>query len=205
MTLRRVTTAVLAGVLATAATVPAFAADQGTTTVTYTSGVLVPPDANGSYYVTIPADVVLSVEGSTGAKGANVSIFKNPASSNPLPTNLEVLVKVYSANSYQLTNSGGSTTPGTYTLAYSTSTGATATSPDTPLSNAGSTGGATADNAASAGTFQYQEGWASIGSGTALATLSGTATLTQAPEGADGTSFTDTLTFFVDQTSVDPS
>ena len=102
MTLRRkVTTALLAGAVATSVIAPTsvFAASQGDVKVQYIAGALVPDGSDGTYYITIPANVVFS--GVNDSHDMSVNL-ENVDPTKDLDENLEVQVDVYSANNYSL-------------------------------------------------------------------------------------------------------
>lgn len=179
---RRLATLAIVGAMAVASLAPAtvFAASQGTTTVSYTAGGLIPPGGSGAYYVTIPSATVLP---DSGTANMDVVLKGNNAAGTAIPTDLEVTVRVYSTGNYALGN-------GTYSLTYTTNGDAEAATSGVALVN----GANDASTATLAGTFTNPGTW-SAGDDNVLATLSGAAQLTAAPT-TDGT-HTDTLTYFV--------
>ncbi len=188
MTLRRkVTTALLAGAVATSVIAPTsvFAASQGDVTVQYIAGALVPDGSDGTYYITIPANVVFS--GVNDSHDMSVNL-KNVDPTKDLDENLEVQVDVYSANNYSLKNTSYAGVTGTYELIY---TGANADNNGNKLVNTTPAGPASATAGDVVGTLTPD---ASV--------ISGTATLKTEPSvEAKGVPFTDTLTYYVTETA----
>lgn len=105
-TKKRVMGLALAGALAVTAAGPmgvtAFAKDTGDVQVKYIAGALVPPGADGSYYVTIPADVVFSDVGDV--RDMSVALMDADTTDGDLDPNLSVQVDVFSKNAYKLKN-----------------------------------------------------------------------------------------------------
>ena len=188
---KKVTAAVLAGVLATAAVVPmgltASAASQGDVTVNYVAGGgLIPDDGDGTYYVTIPSSINFTAQGET--KTMDVSLQPIPGAT--LSSTLRVEVKVYSKNNYKLTSGTANTTQGTYELKYHLTDAAQGTK----LAN-NATGTTEKDKAK----------WliANQKLSKTNPTFKGQAQLTTAPNDnvAAGTTYSDTLTYFVTETA----
>lgn len=183
---RRVTTALLAGAVATAVIAPTsvFAASQGDVTVQYIAGALVPDDGDGTYYITIPSNVLFSSANDTHDMSVNLM---NVDTSKELDPALQVKVDVFSANNYSLKNASYTAT-GTYELIY---TGDGADNADNPLTNTTPNGPASADAGDAVGILTPTN-----------SIISGTATLKAEPNvDTKGVSFTDTLTYYVTQTA----
>lgn len=182
---RKVTTALLAGVVATSTVAPltVSAESQGDVNVQYIAGALVPDGSDGTYYVTIPANVLFSGVNDTADMSVNLMEVDT---SKDLDPNLQVAVHVYSTNDYKLTNSKYTSANGTYTLEYG----------DDTMANTSNSLGATGKTDVK--TNGDQVGVLTPGS----AQLSGEATLTVEPTvDTQGVSFTDTLTYFVEETA----
>ena len=182
---KKVTAAVLAGVLATAVVpmgLTASAASSGDVQVQYIAGALVPDDGDGTYYVTIPSNVLFS--GESDAHDMNVNLMEVDTSKDLDPA-LEVTVHVYSTNDYTLKNDNY-TASGTYSLVYNSDTMVNA---QTGQGETGKTDVAT--NGDQVGVLTPTS-----------TTLSGTATMTAEPTvDTQGVSFTDTLTYYVEETA----
>ena len=196
---KKVTAAVLAGVLATAAVVPmgltASAKSQGNVDVQYIAGALVPDGSDGSYYVTIPSNVTFT--GAQDAKNMNVQLHRTDVNKTLNP-DLEVTVDVYSKNNYILKNAGFSQT-GVYELVY---TGTGATNADTALANKTPAGPASADAGAEVGVLTPDANKnVTTNQKSLVGEITGKATLKTEPTvDVPGTPFTDTLTYYVTQT-----
>lgn len=183
---RRVTTALLAGAVATSVIAPTsvFAASQGDVKVQYIAGALVPDGSDGTYYITIPANVVFS--GVNDSHDMSVNL-KKVDTSKELDPGLKVKVDVYSANNYLLKNASYASVTGTYELKYS---GTNAASAGTALKNT-TTSTPSAANGAVVGTLTPD---ASV--------IKGTAEMTAEPKvDTSGVPFTDTLTYYVTQSA----
>ena len=192
---KKVTAAVLAGVLATAAVVPmgltASAASEGDVKVNYVAGALIPETGDGTYYVTIPSSITFTAQNET--KTMDVSL-KATDKSATLSSTLKVDVKVYSKNNYKLTSTTAGTTQGTYQLKYH-------------LNNAAN-GTLLANKTPAAGTQDTPENKAQdLIANQKLTktnhTFKGQAKLSAAPNDdvAAGTTYSDTLTYFVTEVS----
>lgn len=181
MTLRRkVTTALLAGAVATSVIAPTsvFAASQGDVTVQYIAGALVPDGSDGTYYITIPANVVFS--GVNDSHDMSVNL-ENVDPTKDLDENLEVQVDVYSANNYSLKNTSYANVTGKYALTYGSDTMVNKTPAGPASATAGDVVGTLTPDAS---------------------VISGTATLKTEPSvEAKGVPFTDTLTYYVTETA----
>lgn len=119
-TKKRVMGLALAGALAVTAAGPmgvtAFAKDTGDVQVKYIAGALVPPGADGSYYVTIPADVMFSDKGDV--RDMSVALMDADTTDGDLDSNLSVQVDVFSKNAYKLKNDTYAGKEAAYTLRY---------------------------------------------------------------------------------------
>lgn len=197
---KKVTAAVLAGVLATAAVVPmgltASAANNGNVDVQYIAGALVPDGSDGSYYVTIPSNVTFT--GAQDAKKMNVQLHRTDVT-KILDEKLRVTVDVFSKNDYKLKNAGFATVEGVYELVY---TGTGAANADTVLANKTPGGAASAANGAEVGTLTPDPAKnVTTAQDSLVGEITGTATLKTEPTvDVPGTPFTDTLTYYVTQT-----
>ena len=180
MTLRRkVTTVLLAGAVATSVIAPTsvFAAPQGDVKVQYIAGALVPDGADGTYYITIPSNVVFS--GMNDTHDMSVNLMQTDVAV-PLDENLEVKVDVYSANNYSLKNTSYATVKGTYELTYGAETMVNTTPAGPASATAGDTVGTLTPDAS---------------------VISGSAEMTDEPTvDTKGVAFTDTLTYYVEET-----
>ena len=196
MTLRRkVTTALLAGAVATSVIAPTtvFAESQGDVTVQYIAGALVPDGSDGTYYVTIPSNVVFSGLNDTADMSVNL---RQVDTNKELDPNLEVQVDVYSTNGYKLKNSSYSGADGVYTLTYLTPSADAADQETgfgaggTVMANTGSTTGLAHPDATDGSKVGNLTPDASI--------ISGQAKMTKEPTvDTQGVAFTDTLTYYV--------
>ena len=119
-TKKRVMGLALAGALAVTAAGPmgvtAFAKSTGDVQVKYIAGALVPPGADGSYYVTIPADVMFSDVGDVS--DMSVALMDADTTDGDLDPNLSVQVDVFSKNAYKLKNDTYAGQEAAYTLTY---------------------------------------------------------------------------------------
>lgn len=201
---KKVTAAVLAGVLATAAVVPmgltASAASAGDVQVQYIGGALVPDDGDGSYYITIPSNVLFS--GQEDTADMTVQLHRTDVTKT-LRSDLAVTVDVYSKNNYELV-AAGQTEKGAYTLKYDSAAnlGTSDFEQQTALTNT-KHGTASADNGDEAGILEVnltlnetQTNQTSL-----VGSLTGQAKMSKEPVvDVPGTSFQDTLTYYVTQT-----
>ena len=187
---RRVTTALLAGAVATSVIAPSsvFAASQGEVDVNYVAGALIPDSGDGSYYVTVPASITFTAQNEV--KDMDVSLHATDPTA-ALSSTLSVGIKVYSQNNYSLRSTTQGTSTGTYQLKYHLTNAANGT----VLANQTPGSGTPADDATDL-----------IASETLTATndlFEGQAQLTVAPNDAvpSGTTYSDTLTYFVSEIS----
>lgn len=202
MTLRRrVTTAILAGAVATSVIAPTsvFAASQGDVKVQYIGGALVPDGSDGTYYITIPSNITFT--GTNDIKSMDVQLHRTDVTKT-LNSALAVTVDVYSTNDYKLKNNSFSGIEGTYQLVY---TSDNATNKDTVLTNK-TPNSPSADNGAEVGILSPDSNLNTTEGTNAnkslVGSITGTAQLTKEPNvTVPGTPFTDTLTYYVTQTN----
>ena len=208
---KKVTAAVLAGVLATAAVVPmgltASAAPQGDVQVQYIGGALVPGGSDGSYYITIPSNVLFSGQDDTA--DMTVQLHRTDVTKT-LRSDLAVTVDVYSTNNYKLV-AAGQTEQGTYELKYDSAANLGTSDLEQQAALVNTTHGTpSADNGDEAGVLEVDSTLNTIydvnnnptGNQTTLVgSIKGQAEMTVEPTvDVPGTSFKDTLTYYVTQT-----
>lgn len=195
---KRVTGLVLAGVLATAAIAPmgltASAASNGDVEVQYIGGALTPDGSDGTYYITIPSNVLFS--GAGDEHDMTVKLHRTDVTKK-LREDLAVTVDVYSENAYKL-KAAGQSAEGSYELVY---TGTGATNADTVLANT-STGTASADNGAEVGVLTPDSNKnVTTDQNSEVGSIKGTATMKDEPAvDVPGTAFKDKLTYYVTET-----
>lgn len=196
---RRVTTALLAGAVATAVIAPTsvFAESQGDVKVQYIAGALVPDGSDGTYYVTIPSNVLFSNVNDTADMSVNLMQVDTNKELDP---NLEVQVDVYSTNNYKLTNPNYSGKDGTYTLTY-LAPSADAADQDTGFASGGTVMANNGDGSGLA--HPSATNGSVVGTLTPDASIiSGQAKMTIEPTvDTQGVSFSDTLTYYVTETA----
>ena len=193
---KKVTAAVLAGVLATAAVVPmgltASAANAGDVKVQYVAGAIIPENPTSDYYVTIPANILF--RDTTTAENMNVTLKPLDETAGFTDSALVVTVSAYSTNDYKLVNKTQPTVTGAYGLTY---TGTNAATAGTALAN-------TKKGLGENGKADVVTNGAKVGTLTpTAATLTGKAQMTQEPAAtAQGVSvFSDTITYHVAETN----
>ena len=210
---KKVTAAVLAGVLATAAVVPmgltASAAKSGDVQVQYIAGALVPDDGDGSYYITIPSNVLFSGQGDKA--DMTVQLHRTDVTKT-LDANLGITVDVYSANDYALKNKSFASTTGTYELKYAADANTTVADGDWQTLTALANTATAADPADPQPDEGDEVGLLTVDSNlnnttsnankSLVGSIQGRAQMTAEPTvDTQGVSFTDTLTYFVTQTT----
>ena len=163
-----------------------------------------PDGADGSYYITIPANVTFTAKGDTADMTVKLHRTDVTKTLNP---DLAVQVDVYSANNYSLTNASY-TQAGEYELVY---TGNGADDDGNPLVNKTPAGPASATAGDTVGSLTpdttqntiYDATTNPTGNKTSLVgSITGTAEMTVEPSvDVPGTAFTDKLTYYVTQTN----
>lgn len=197
-----IATLALAGALAAATMVPAFAAEATSnqkTTVGYTAGGNASTD--GRVMVTIPKDVTFTTKGQeeTGFDvKALVWDVDNATWTTPgtikMGTGKQITVSVASANAYKLKNTAVANVEGTYEYAVTDPDGEQGAQKAVTLNN---TSNGTAGQAAQIGILKDATG-DGTGANVAVYTLEGTVTMKTTPNvGQDDkpTFFSDTLTY----------
>lgn len=202
---RRLVTLLIVGAMTVGAMAPAtvFAATNGNVDVKYTSGVLVPEESLGTYYVTIPSSVSFTAQGAT--EDMQVGLHRNDVNTT-LDTNLEVEVGVKSANAYKLKNTSYPDVEGVYTLEYATNANSTVADWGTEVDKetlANTSNGITTgiDGVILTAKLAPDTTLNNTNSNTEslVGYIDGQVTLTTAPPDVDvkGTEFKDTLTYYV--------